>query len=133
MIGDLVAGGKPDQIVVLAHVADHLLERMRHVGPAAELHVDIPPEEPLMPGKKHNDKAAAPPPAEVDKLLNLLVDTVEDYAIFLVDPQGNIASWNPGVGRMLGYDEAAGEFKGLADAFVAEAGRVDALIAAARG
>jgi hypothetical protein len=29
--------------------------------------------------------------------------------------------------------QAADEFKGLADAFVAEAGRVDALIAAARG
>jgi PAS domain S-box-containing protein len=35
----------------------------------------------------------------------LLVDTVEDYAIFLVDAGGKVASWNSGASRMLGYDE----------------------------
>src|SRR5579883_496609 len=37
MIGDLVAGRVPDQIIVLAHVADHLLECVCHIGPAAKL------------------------------------------------------------------------------------------------
>src|ERR1700730_15843567 len=32
-----------------------------------------------------------------------LVDTVSDYAIFVLDPQGNIASWNPGAERLKGY------------------------------
>jgi PAS domain S-box-containing protein len=37
--------------------------------------------------------------------LELLVDTVQDYAIFLLDPSGNIRSWNRGAARIMGYDE----------------------------
>jgi PAS domain S-box-containing protein len=33
----------------------------------------------------------------------LLVDTVQDYAIFMLDPNGNVASWNRGAERMTGY------------------------------
>lgn len=33
----------------------------------------------------------------------LLVDTVVDYAIFLLDPTGHIASWNKGAERSTGY------------------------------
>ena len=33
----------------------------------------------------------------------LLVDSVEDYAIFMVDPGGRVASWNVGAERILGY------------------------------
>lgn len=58
-----------------------------------------------MPAEKDPEKRSAPPPAEVNELLHLFVDTVEDYAIFLVDREGRMASWNPGVGRMLGFDE----------------------------
>lgn len=32
-----------------------------------------------------------------------LVDTVSDYAIFVLDPKGNISSWNPGAHRLKGY------------------------------
>src|SRR3712207_6555625 len=35
----------------------------------------------------------------------LLVDSVRDYAIFLMDPSGRVASWNPGAARLLGYRE----------------------------
>lgn len=35
--------------------------------------------------------------------LRLLVDGAQDYAIFLLDPQGNVASWNPGAERIKGY------------------------------
>jgi PAS domain S-box-containing protein len=40
-----------------------------------------------------------------------LVDTVTDYAIFVLDPSGNIASWNPGAQRIKGYkaDEIIGK------------------------
>ncbi|HEX7421450.1 MAG TPA: PAS domain S-box protein, partial [Thermoanaerobaculia bacterium] len=35
----------------------------------------------------------------------LLVDAVEDYAIFLLSPEGNIRTWNTGAKRILGYEE----------------------------
>jgi PAS domain S-box-containing protein len=34
----------------------------------------------------------------------LMVDAVEDYAIFTMDPEGKVASWNPGAQRLLGYE-----------------------------
>ncbi|HEX6549018.1 MAG TPA: PAS domain-containing sensor histidine kinase [Candidatus Dormibacteraeota bacterium] len=40
------------------------------------------------------------------ELLRLLVDNVRDYAIFLLDPQGNVASWNEGAARIKGYRAA---------------------------
>jgi PAS domain S-box-containing protein len=33
----------------------------------------------------------------------LLVDAVQDYAIFMLDPRGHIASWNSGAQRIKGY------------------------------
>lgn len=33
----------------------------------------------------------------------LLVSSVQDYAIFLLDPRGNVASWNAGAERIKGY------------------------------
>ena len=33
----------------------------------------------------------------------LLVNSVEDYAIFLLDPAGNVASWNAGARMIKGY------------------------------
>jgi PAS domain S-box-containing protein len=35
----------------------------------------------------------------------LLVDAVEDYAIFLLSPTGEVRSWNRGAARILGYTE----------------------------
>ena len=35
--------------------------------------------------------------------LGTLVEAVEDYAIFQSDPQGRVASWNPGAERLLGW------------------------------
>lgn len=36
----------------------------------------------------------------------MLVEGVKDYAIFLLDPQGHIASWNQGAKRLKGYEES---------------------------
>ncbi|HUR81758.1 MAG TPA: PAS domain S-box protein [Thermoanaerobaculia bacterium] len=40
----------------------------------------------------------------------VLIDAIEDYAIFLLGPQGEIRSWNSGAARIMGYEaeEAVG-------------------------
>ncbi|MEO6193434.1 MAG: PAS domain S-box protein [Thermoanaerobaculia bacterium] len=45
-----------------------------------------------------------------DERFRLLVEGVKDYAIFLLDPEGNIVSWNPGAELIKGYraDEVLG-------------------------
>lgn len=46
-----------------------------------------------------------------EEKFRLLVDNVKDYAIFLLDPQGNVASWNRGAERLTRYkaDEIIGQ------------------------
>jgi len=41
----------------------------------------------------------------------LMVESAKDYAIFMLDPAGRVASWNAGAERMLGYgaDEVIGQ------------------------
>lgn len=33
----------------------------------------------------------------------ILVESITDYAVYLLDPNGNVASWNPGAQRFMGY------------------------------
>jgi PAS domain S-box-containing protein len=40
---------------------------------------------------------------QTERVLRLFVDSVRDYAIFLLTPQGQVASWNPGAERIKGY------------------------------
>ncbi len=40
---------------------------------------------------------------EKDEQLRLLVNGVKDYAIFMLDPEGRVASWNQGAERIKGY------------------------------
>lgn len=39
-----------------------------------------------------------------DERYRLLVDSITDYAIYMLDPEGKIASWNPGAQRFKGYE-----------------------------
>jgi PAS domain S-box-containing protein len=39
------------------------------------------------------------------ELFRLLVHSVKDYAIFLLDPEGHVATWNEGAQRIKGYAE----------------------------
>lgn len=45
-----------------------------------------------------------------EERFRLLVDSARDYAIFMLDPVGNVATWNPGAQRIKGYtpDEILG-------------------------
>jgi PAS domain S-box-containing protein len=40
---------------------------------------------------------------KTDEVFRLLVDSVKDYAIFLLDTNGNVSSWNQGAERIKGY------------------------------
>ncbi len=40
---------------------------------------------------------------DLNELYRLLVESVQDYAIFALDPDGYIVSWNPGAERFKGY------------------------------
>jgi PAS domain S-box-containing protein len=57
------------------------------------------------PPKPHRDVEVA----HADELA-LLVDAVQDYAMFILSPTGEIRSWNRGAGRLMGYkaDEIIG-------------------------
>ncbi|MGN6377073.1 MAG: PAS domain-containing protein, partial [Sphingomonas sp.] len=48
---------------------------------------------------------------ESEQRFQLLVSSVEDYAIYMLDPQGRITTWNAGARRFKGYeaDEIIGE------------------------
>jgi PAS domain S-box-containing protein len=48
---------------------------------------------------------------DMDGLYRLLVESVRDYAIFALDPEGHVLSWNPGAQRFKGYtaDEIMGQ------------------------
>lgn len=43
------------------------------------------------------------PPSEGGEVFRLLVEAVSDYAIFLLDAEGRVASWNTGAERIKGY------------------------------
>lgn len=42
-------------------------------------------------------------PSERAKKFQLLVESVKDYAIFMLDPKGRVATWNAGAERIKGY------------------------------
>jgi PAS domain S-box-containing protein len=52
---------------------------------------------------------AKSPPLD-EQRFRMLIDAVTDYAIYMLDPEGRISSWNPGAERINGYapDEAIG-------------------------
>jgi PAS domain S-box-containing protein len=51
-----------------------------------------------------NPPTLAPPKASgLEQRLQLLIEAVQDYAIFVLDPQGHIESWNTGAQKLKGY------------------------------
>src|SRR4051794_38474589 len=50
----------------------------------------------------HNEAALG----GVEEQYRLLMECVRDHAIFLLDPEGRLATWNVGAERVFGYTEA---------------------------
>jgi PAS domain S-box-containing protein len=51
----------------------------------------------------HTPRASAPSVWESEEIYHLLVQSVVDYAIFLLDRDGRIRTWNQGAERLKGY------------------------------
>ena len=45
------------------------------------------------------------PPISREELLELIIDSSADFAIFTVDQHGTTSSWNIGAERLFGYTE----------------------------
>ncbi|MGH7677628.1 MAG: PAS domain-containing sensor histidine kinase [Gemmatimonadaceae bacterium] len=58
-----------------------------------------------VPRSPRGPKRGVPIEKTAAGLLQLLVESVEDYAIFVLDVNGNVLSWNPGAERFKGYKE----------------------------
>ncbi|MDB5397974.1 MAG: Protein-glutamate O-methyltransferase, partial [Rhodospirillales bacterium] len=43
-------------------------------------------------------------PSSTGSRFELLVQSVTDYAIYMLDPQGRVTSWNAGARRFKGYE-----------------------------
>ena len=52
-----------------------------------------------------NEKSPASARNNGERLFHLLMENVKDFAIFMLDPEGRIISWNTGSQRILGYEE----------------------------
>jgi PAS domain S-box-containing protein len=59
----------------------------------------------VMGGLRHDLELQEAEAAELGRY-RLLVNAVTDYAIYMLDLNGRITSWNPGVHRLKGYEEA---------------------------
>ena len=55
-----------------------------------------------------------------DELYRLLVENVTDYAIFLMDVEGRVATWTEGAERQMGYAEDEILGRHLADLYPPE-------------
>src|SRR5262245_62814660 len=48
---------------------------------------------------------------EDEKIFRLIVESISDYSVFAIDPEGRIISWNKGAENVFGYrkEEIVGE------------------------
>ena len=64
--------------------------------------------------------ARQPPPAYCEELFYQFVQTVQDHAIFTMDPQGRIVYWNAGAAQIMGFDASDVIGRELHDIFTQE-------------
>jgi PAS domain S-box-containing protein len=59
---------------------------------------------------KHQDESSSGSAIPIEERYRLLIDAVADYAIFMLDPSGHVATWNSGAQKIKGYsaDEIVG-------------------------
>ena len=60
----------------------------------------------MKPTLAENDKDKSPAPLTDDARYRLLIDSITDYAIYMLDENGYVTTWNPGARRFKGYESA---------------------------
>jgi PAS domain S-box-containing protein len=75
-----------------------------HAGCTSSAVVPVPPE-------SRPSQSPEQEPDYIDQRFRLLIESLTDFAVFMIDLSGATSSWNPGIERVLGYNEA--EFIGL--------------------
>jgi PAS domain S-box-containing protein len=63
-------------------------------------------ESPLTQQAEDNNGRSSEHLTQRNELFRLLVETVKDYAIFVLDPEGHILTWNDGARAIKGYSKA---------------------------
>jgi PAS domain S-box-containing protein len=99
-----VRTASPDtRVVMYSGLSDEgLPDRCRALGAVAFLEKTASPERLVDQLLEALDSSAAPNEnewAQSGEMLRQLVEAVQDYAIFMLDPEGRVASWNPGAER----------------------------------
>ncbi|MEJ0034486.1 MAG: ATP-binding protein [Gammaproteobacteria bacterium] len=64
---------------------------------------------------------------EAEQRYRLVIENITDYAIFMIDSQGRVASWNSGAEHMLGYSSAEVLGRSASMFFVSEEGPTEVL------
>jgi PAS domain S-box-containing protein len=70
--------------------------------PVVEIRV-VPPDRPKPLQPSSPGDVRRPTQIESEERFRLLVASVKDYAIFMLDPAGHVATWNAGAERIKGY------------------------------
>src|SRR5262249_52076113 len=64
-----------------------------------------PPPAPEAPPKWTPDRLTKQDLQRIEERFRLLMECVQDHAIFFMDPEGRVVDWNAGAEHLLGYQE----------------------------
>ena len=95
----LLSDGSTAQLAITRDVTERNKSRQAQQQLTAEL-------EDKVQGRTHELEAALHRLQESERSFQLLVESVTDYALYMLDPTGRVISWNSGARRIKGYEAA---------------------------
>jgi len=95
----LLSDGSTAQLAITRDVTERNQSRQAQQQLTAEL-------EDKVQGRTHELEAALRRLQESERSFQLLVESVTDYALYMLDPTGRVISWNSGAKRIKGYEAA---------------------------
>jgi PAS domain S-box-containing protein len=95
----LLSDGSTAQLAITRDVTERNKSRQAQLQLSAEL-------EEKMQARTRELEAALRRLQESERSFELLVDSVTDYALYMLDPTGRVVSWNSGARRIKGYEAA---------------------------